>query len=172
MTLRRGVFSASGLPACLLLLVGCRRSSVVGRVRWKESRGRGPRLPSPPATSGLQLLHVFLKLNFIKNKKVTGQSYVKFYDLQLLFGTSFDISCRSRDISEKPLSGVFFCKIRVNPVYLEAVFFTIVFRRCVLPKIQNVVIPSKSRFQTFVDWPIKLHSIVRCFYKKRVFSVF
>ena len=73
------------------------------------------RSPSPPAASCLQLLHAFLKINFIKNKQVTGHSYVKFYDLQLLFGTFFDISCRSRDISEKPFSGVVFCKIRGEP---------------------------------------------------------
>ena len=81
-----------------------------------ERRNRRPRrLPSPPTASCLQLLHVFLKLNFIKYKKVTGHTYVKFYDLKLLFGTFFDISCRSRDISKKPFSGVVFCKIRAGP---------------------------------------------------------
>ena len=35
-TLRRGVFSASGLPARLLMLVSCRRWLVVVRARWKD----------------------------------------------------------------------------------------------------------------------------------------
>ena len=43
-----------------------------------------------------------------------------------------------------------------NPVFLEAAFFTTVFRRCVLLNIQNAAMHSRSRFQTFVDWPISL----------------
>ena len=45
---------------------------------------------------GLLLLRAFLKLNFIKNKKVIGHSYVKFHALQLLFGIFFNISYRSQ----------------------------------------------------------------------------
>ena len=43
-----------------------------------------------------------------KNKKVTGRPYQKFYAQQLLFGTFFDIYCRSRDINEKRISEVVF----------------------------------------------------------------
>ena len=55
---------------------------------------------------------LFSSLNLSKTKKVTSQSYVKIYDLQLLFGIIFDISCPSRDISEKPFLEVVFCKSR------------------------------------------------------------
>ena len=44
----------------------------------------------------------------------------------------------------------------VIPMFLEAAFFTTVFRRCVLLNIQNAAMHAKSRFQTFVDWPISL----------------
>ena len=43
-----------------------------------------------------------------------------------------------------------------NPVFLEAAFLTTVFRRCVLLNIQNAAMHSRSRFPTFVDWPISL----------------
>ena len=42
----------------------------------------------------------FLKLNFIKNKKVIGHFYVKFDVLQLLLGTFFHIFCRLQIIND------------------------------------------------------------------------
>ena len=58
----------------------------------------------PPSVCNICMLFSSLTLS---KKKVTGHSYVKFYDLQLLFGPFIDISC-SRDISEKQFLGVFF----------------------------------------------------------------
>ena len=79
--------------------------------RAAERAATGP-APFPPAVCIFQLLRAFLRLNLIKKKKVTGDSYVKCHALQLLFGTFFDICYRSRDISEKSFLGVVFCIIR------------------------------------------------------------
>ena len=97
----------------------------------------------PPAVCSFCML--FSSLTLSKTKKWQVISYVKFYDLRLLFGTFFDISCRSRDISEKSFLGVVFCKIRGEPGVFRSCILTIVFRRCALPNIQNAAtLPKKS----------------------------
>ena len=63
----------------------------------------------------VQLLLASGKLNFYQKQKVTGHPYVKIYALQLLFGTSFDISCRafSRYKGKPDFGG--FCQIGGEP---------------------------------------------------------
>ena len=96
----------------------------------------------PPADCSFCMFFSSLTLS----KKVTGHSYVKFYDLQLLFETFFRYLLPFSRYKRKTFfGGGFFAKLGVNPAFLEAAFLTIVFRRYVLPNIQNAAnLPKKS----------------------------